>query len=86
MYGTPGGPMFAIVAPFNGEPATAGNGTMAGFAVESHAAVDAFHAKALELGGSDDGAPGPRGPAESKAYMAYVRDPEGNKLCALKLG
>ncbi|MDB5685560.1 MAG: glyoxalase-like domain protein, partial [Rhizorhabdus sp.] len=47
---------------------------------------DTFHAKALELGGSCEGAPGLRGPAEANAYMSYVRDLDGNKLCAMKLG
>ena len=80
VYRLPGGGMFAVVGPYNGQSATVGNGTMIGFALESHAAVDAFHAKALELGGTDEGAPGPRGPAEAKAYMAYMRDLDGNKI------
>jgi catechol 2,3-dioxygenase-like lactoylglutathione lyase family enzyme len=86
VYRLPGGGMFAVVGPYTGQSATVGNGTMIGFALESHAAVDAFHAKALELGGTDEGAPGPRGPAEAKAYMAYMRDLDGNKLSAFKLG
>lgn len=80
------GAMFAVVAPFDGKPATVGNGTMIGFALASHALVDLFHATALLAGGSDDGAPGPRGPEEAKAYMAYVRDLDGNKLTAFKIG
>lgn len=81
-----GGSMFAVVAPFNGGAATIGNGTMIGFATESRELVDRFHATALALGGSDEGEPGLRGPAESGAYMAYVRDLDGNKLTAFKLG
>lgn len=86
IYGTPGSPMFGIVGPFNGEPATIGNGTMVGFTCEDQAAVHRFHETALALGGTDEGAPGYRGPAEAKAYMAYVRDLDGNKLCAMKFG
>lgn len=86
IYGPPGGPMFAIVGPFNGEPATAGNGSMFGFAVKSRDDVAKFHAKALELGGSDEGAPGPRGPEGGQVFMAYVRDLDGNKLCAMCFG
>lgn len=82
VYGD-GKTIFGIVGPFNGEPATPGNGTMIGFTLDSTEAVDRFHAKLLELGGSDEGAPGPRGP-EGQAYMAYGRDLDGNKICALK--
>jgi catechol 2,3-dioxygenase-like lactoylglutathione lyase family enzyme len=81
-YGHPNTGMFAVVTPFNEKTATVGNGTMAGFALASNAAVDAFYAKALTLGGTDEGAPGYRGPEEVGAYFAYFRDPEGNKLCA----
>lgn len=70
---------FAVVRPFNEQPATVGNGTMVGFAFNSHKEVDDFHAKALELGGTDDGAPGDRG---GGSYFAYFRDLDGNKLCA----
>jgi catechol 2,3-dioxygenase-like lactoylglutathione lyase family enzyme len=86
VYGMPGGPMFGVVGPYDGEPATIGNGTMVGFACPDRAAVDRFHAMALALGGTCEGEPGSRGPAEAKAYMAYVRDLDGNKLCAMKLG
>ncbi len=71
--------LFGVMRPFNGEPATVGNGTMAGFAAPSREAVDALHAKALALGGTDEGAPGERGP---NSYFAYFRDLDGNKLCA----
>lgn len=81
-YGHPNTGMFAVVTPFDENPATVGNGTMAGFALASNAAVDAFYAKALALGGTDEGPPGYRGPEEMGAYFAYLRDPEGNKLCA----
>ncbi len=81
-FGHPNPGMFAVVTPFDEKAATVGNGTMAGFALASNAAVDAFYAKALALGGTDEGPPGYRGPEEAGAYFAYFRDPEGNKLCA----
>lgn len=81
-YGHPNTGMFAVVTPFDEKPATIGNGTMAGFALASNAAVDAFYAKALALGGTDEGPPGYRGPEAAGAYFAYFRDPDGNKLCA----
>lgn len=86
VYGIPGGAMFCVLPPYNGEPATAGNGCMVAFAMNSREQVDLFHRTALELGGVDEGAPGPRGGEEANAYAAYVRDLEGNKLCAAKFG
>ncbi len=71
-------PALSVTAPFDGEPATVGNGVMLAIKLETHAQVDAFHAKALELGGQDDGAPGPRG--DQGFYGGYFRDPDGNKL------
>ncbi|MDX1508741.1 MAG: VOC family protein, partial [Woeseiaceae bacterium] len=57
--------------------ATVGNGVMIAIALDSPQKVDAFHAKALELGGTDEGAPGDRG---DNFYAAYFRDLDGNKL------
>jgi catechol 2,3-dioxygenase-like lactoylglutathione lyase family enzyme len=57
VYGRDGGFCFAVLGPYNGEPATVGNGAMVSFSLDSRAEVDAFHAKALELGGSDEGSP-----------------------------
>lgn len=71
--------IFGVVAPFNREPATVGNGTMVGFGFANRTQVDSFYAKALELGGSDEGPPGDRG---GGSYFAYFRDLDGNKLCA----
>lgn len=68
---------FATARPFDEKPATNGNGTMIGFCVATADAVRQFHALAIELGGTCEGAPGQRGPR----YSAYVRDPDGNKLC-----
>jgi catechol 2,3-dioxygenase-like lactoylglutathione lyase family enzyme len=74
-----------ITAPYNGNPATTGNGTMLALAAPSQRAVQDFHAAALANGGTDEGAPGlrPYGPA---FYAAYVRDPDGNKLSAVHEG
>lgn len=84
VYSGKDGTIFGVLGPHNGKPATAGNGSMFGFALDSQEAVNAFHAKALALGGTDDGAPGPRGAAG--AYFAYCRDLDGNKLCVFKFG
>jgi len=78
-YGHPNTGMFAVVAPYDKEPATRGNGTMAGISLPSTEAVDAFYRQALSLGGTDEGAPGDRG---GGSYFAYFRDLDGNKLCA----
>lgn len=72
-------PSFFVLSPSNGQPATVGNGVTISFEAPSRAAINAFHAKALELGGKDEGKPGERGWAEN-AYAAYVRDLDGNKL------
>jgi catechol 2,3-dioxygenase-like lactoylglutathione lyase family enzyme len=80
-------PGVAVTTPYNKEPATAGNGNMIAIVMDSRDKVDAFHAKALELGGTDEGAPGLRTPAGDQAfYGAYFRDPEGNKFCAFRIG
>lgn len=71
-----------IGAPANGQPATASNGFTVGFAAPDMAAIDAFHAAGLANGGTDEGAPGPRPNAPGNAYGAYLRDPDGHKICA----
>lgn len=80
IYSLPGKSMFAVLGPLDGNPATAGNGTMLGFAVESPEAVVAFHGKVLELGGTCEGAPGPR--MGDAVHFGYMRDLDGNKLAA----
>ena len=75
--------MFAICNPYDEKAQASGNGPMVAFTLDSTEAVDQFHAKALELGGTDEGAPGDRAPG---AYFAYFRDLDGNKLCAYKFG
>ncbi len=64
--------------PFDGNPATVGNGVMVALLVDSPAKVDALYKKALELGATDEGAAGPRG--IPGFYAGYFRDPDGNKL------
>jgi catechol 2,3-dioxygenase-like lactoylglutathione lyase family enzyme len=73
-------PMLCIMKPFDGRPATVGNGVMAGIGVESRDVVDRMHTKALELGGTDEGAPGLREVGGDGFYAAYFRDLDGNKL------
>ena len=70
---------FFLTQPWDKAEATHGNGTMLAFEASSHAAVDSFHAAALANGGADEGPPGIR---EGTHYVAYIRDPDGNKLCA----
>ena len=80
-------PGLAVTNPYNKQPAVAGNGNMAALAFDNRAKVDAIHAKALELGGTDEGAPGVRGDEGPQAfYGAYFRDPDGNKLAAFCIG
>lgn len=74
-----------ITLPFDGKPATVGNGSMPALVAPSQEAVKAFHAAALANGGSDDGSPGLR-PYGPTFFAAYVRDPDGNKLSAVHEG
>ena len=75
--------IFSISKPINGEPASHGNGSTVGFAAASPAAADAWHAAGLAHGGTScEDPPGIRDGA-TKLYLAYLRDPSGNKLCAL---
>ena len=78
-------PEFWVGAPHDGGKAVAGNGTHIGFSAASKEEVDAFHAKALELGGADDGKPGLRPEYLPNYYAAFVRDPDGNKIEAVAL-
>jgi catechol 2,3-dioxygenase-like lactoylglutathione lyase family enzyme len=73
----PDQPGLGVTKPFDKKPATVGNGVMVALMVDSTAKVDALHRKALQLGGSDEGAPGPRGEG---FYAGYFRDLDGNKL------
>ncbi len=72
-------PGLSVTIPFDGSPATVGNGVMVALVVDSRDKVDALHRKALELGGKDEGAPGER---MEGFYAGYFRDLDGNKLNA----
>ncbi|WP_374284078.1 VOC family protein [Novosphingobium sp.] len=83
-WGTPGGAAgIAATKPFDGQPATVGNGVMVALEARDKEQVDRLYAIALANGGSDEGAPGPRGEG---FYAAYFRDPDGNKLNAFVMG
>ena len=79
----PGTPRVAVVKPYDGSAATAGNGTMVALAMESREQVEAMHAKALSLGAADEGPVGLRG---ETFYAGYFRDLDGNKFVAFKVG
>ena len=82
-YITPTG-IFSVSQPINGEPATSANGGTIGFAASSPAVADAWHAAGLAAGGTTcEDPPGVREGSAGKMYLAYLRDPDGNKLCAL---
>ena len=74
---SPAQPSLAVFIPYDGNPATVGNGTMVALVVDSKEKVDMLYAKAIELGAVDEGKPGPRG---GGFYAGYFRDPDGNKL------
>jgi predicted lactoylglutathione lyase len=76
--------MLAVCTPYDEGRASVGNGVMVALTAEAREGVDRLHAKALELGGSDEGAPGPRG--DGRFYGGYFRDLAGNKLCAFCFG
>lgn len=80
-------PGIAVTKPYDGQEAHRGNGNMTAIPVDTRDKVDALHAKALQLGGSDEGGPGVRGEEGPQAfYGAYFRDLDGNKLCAFRIG
>ena len=75
---------FGASLPFNGEPQTVGNGSTIGFTCTSPAQVDAWHAAGVDNGGTScENPPGIREGTTGKLYLAYLRDPDGNKLCAM---
>ncbi len=82
-WGVKRGPSLAVMKPFNGEPASAGNGVMVALAMKNKEDVDRLYAKAISLGAKDEGAAGPRGEG---FYAGYFRDLDGNKLCAFFMG
>ncbi|MFZ5608993.1 MAG: VOC family protein [Pseudomonadota bacterium] len=80
----PNAPMLSIIKPYDGKAASVGNGVMVALHCPSKDLVKKVHAKALELGGKDEGAPGPRG--DGGFYAGYFRDLDGNKLNAFCMG
>ncbi len=78
-----GAPMLGVGTPFDGSPATAGNGTMVALAAGSRENVDKLYAKAIALGAHDEGEPGERMPT---FYGAYFRDLDGNKFVVFHMG
>jgi catechol 2,3-dioxygenase-like lactoylglutathione lyase family enzyme len=76
--------IFSISKPIDGEPAGHGNGSTIGFAAEDAAAADSWHAAGLANGGTTcEDPPGARAGGGGELYLAYLRDPSGNKICAL---
>ncbi len=79
-----GGGRFMVTKPIDGEPATCANGGTIGFAVDSAEQAEVWHKAGVENGGTAIGdAPGVRQGGSGSLYLAYLRDPDGNKLCAL---
>ncbi|BBB12752.1 VOC family protein [Sphingopyxis sp. FD7] len=78
------GGLFLVTAPIDGQPATAGNGCTVGFAMDTPEQADAWHKAGVENGGTAiEDPPGIREGGFGQLYLAYLRDPSGNKLCAL---
>lgn len=78
------GGVLLVTRPINGEPATVGNGSTIGFGMDSPEQADAWHAAGVGNGGTAiEDAPGIRTGGMGSLYLAYLRDPDGNKLCAL---
>jgi predicted lactoylglutathione lyase len=80
---SPQTPALSVIKPFDGNPASVGNGVMVALVMDTREKVDALYQKAIELGARDEGAPGPRG---DNFYAGYFRDPDGNKLNVFFMG
>lgn len=85
-YGTKGRAELWVQLPHNGQPASAGNGVHICFTAPSREAIHAFHEAGLAAGGTDDGAPGPRPQYSPDYYGAFLLDPDGNKVEAVRYG
>lgn len=86
MYGTAmNRPAVVVVQPFDEQPMNPGNGNMVALVMDSKDKVDAFHAKAVELGGTNEGDPGYRGDPKFGYYFAYFRDPDGHKFAVFNI-
>src|SRR5262245_24577673 len=84
VYRKQGSPSFMVTKPINGEPATHANGGTIGFVASSPEIIDAWHAAGCANGGkSCEDPPGVRDSSGRRMYLAYLRDPHGNKLCAI---
>lgn len=81
VYANEGG-VVAVGKPANGEAATPSNGATLGLKAKTYDEVNAWHAAGLANGGNDEGAPGVRENSPGQMYGAYLRDPDGNKICA----
>lgn len=79
-----GQPMLAVCEPYDKQAPAPGNGTMVAFPAETKEEAEVLYHRAIELGGTDEGAPGQRIP--DQFYGSYVRDPDGNKLCFFVFG
>ena len=78
------GSMFVVTRPIDGTPASSGNGSTIGFAIDDPVQIDAWHKAGVEHGGTAiEDPPGVRASVIGDLYLAYLRDPDGNKLCAL---
>ena len=86
VFGADGKLRFGVLGPYDGRPHQVGNGQMTAFEAASRDEVSRIHARALELGATNEGDPGPRGGDDSPFYGAYFRDLDGNKLCVFKWG
>ncbi|WP_164660440.1 VOC family protein [Tropicibacter sp. Alg240-R139] len=80
----PSQPMLAVCTPYDGEACSSGNGVMISFPADDKDAAKALYDRAISLGATDEGEPGQRVP--DRFYGAYVRDPDGNKLCFYVFG
>ena len=77
---SPALPEFYVKPPYNGQPASNGNGSMVAFELANQQQVRDLHAAAIAAGGTNDGAPGFRADYGPRFYVAYLRDPQGNKI------
>jgi catechol 2,3-dioxygenase-like lactoylglutathione lyase family enzyme len=78
-------PALVVTRPYDKGPPSCGNGDMVALVMDSRDKVDAFHARALELGGSNEGDPGFRGDPKFGYYFAYFRDPDGHKFAVFNI-